>query len=181
MAALLPALWQGDMARLKLSARSQLELRNALYRAKHVLSRVGQQVQDLDDVLDSLQAAHFVDVVLRDHPPLVLDAVSLVCRPRRWQIGSTGCSRAARSITIGVGIAAGQVTRLGLRCLSLSGHRRWLTDSKAATIRRIRRIVLGSDRPLALLAGPNEVVCELVVEADVQHLDQHCQMLECSR
>ena len=79
VATLLPAVRQGDMTRLKLPARSQLEVRNALYRAKHVLSRVGQQVQDLDDVLDSLQAANFVDVVLRNHPPLVLYARSRVC------------------------------------------------------------------------------------------------------
>jgi hypothetical protein len=62
------------MSSFQFPAGPQLELWDAFDRAKHQLSgsreRRWQQMENLDDVLDCLQAADLLEVVLRHHPPL---------------------------------------------------------------------------------------------------------------
>ena len=60
------------MASLQLSAGSEFELWDAINPTKHMLSRVGEQMQDLNDVFGSFEGANFLNVVLGDHSALTL-------------------------------------------------------------------------------------------------------------
>jgi hypothetical protein len=133
-------------------------------------------VQDLDDVLNGLQAANFVDVVLGNHAPLLLLATGYFSWSRRWQ-ASIGCTRATCPVTSRVGVVARHISSLGLSWLALSVQPRKLTDSKSTAV---RCVVCRSDCSLALSAGLDEVVGQLLVEADVEYLDEHRQVLECA-
>jgi hypothetical protein len=70
MATLLPPMRQWDMARLQLTTGSEFKLRNTIDPTEHVLSRVGEQMENLDDVLGSFETSYFINVVLGNHSAL---------------------------------------------------------------------------------------------------------------
>jgi hypothetical protein len=128
-----------------------------------MLSRVGEQMKDLDDVFCSFETSYFVNVVLSNHSALTFLGGVGVCGAlrRNW----------VRSIWIRVGTW---------------GHSSRLTRSWYVWILSIECCIIWcmkwcSYSFLSLHTSCNQMVSKLIIKTYMKNLNQHCQMLECSR